>query len=72
MLLPQAKEICILGDAGSLCVISPSVNAEHNNLTCTIKAISHGWVTVRCSEGLVSVRAKDLETIAEAKLRGWR
>lgn len=72
MLISQAKQIFSQGDAGLLCVINPSVKGEHNNLTCIIKKVSHGWVTVRCSEGLVNVRAKDIETIREAKLRGWR
>ena len=72
MLISQAKRIASQGEAGLLCVVNPLVNGEHNNLTCSIKTITNGWITISCSEGLISVRAKDIETIEEAKIRGWR
>ena len=72
MKIEQAKEIELLGLAGSLCVITPQLNKDHSNLTCHIKRVFKGWVTVRCGEGDFNLRAKHIETLKEAKVLGWR
>jgi len=72
MKISLAKKICANGEAGAICVLSPSHNSDHHSETCIIKSINNGWINIDVNFERINVRAKDLEVLRVAKEMGWR
>ena len=72
MELSLAKKIVANGEAGTLCVVNPIHNSEHNGEVCSIRRINNGWLEIGVNFTRINVRAKDIEVLRVAKELGWR